>query len=60
MIELEDGISLCGRCVCGYQVGYILSIGRETYTIGWLDGATTTQLRPDIEIDDEQSMAEVA
>lgn len=54
MIHLEDGLSLCGRCVCGFEVGYIVSIGGRTYRIRWLDGNETTQLRPDVEIEDDQ------
>jgi hypothetical protein len=48
MIELEEGLVLCGRCVCGLEVGYIIRVDRETYTISWRDGETT-QLRPDFE-----------
>ena len=47
MIKLEDGMSLCGRCVWGTNVGYIMKIERDTYTVRWLDGEITTQLRPD-------------
>jgi hypothetical protein len=60
MIHLEDGLSLCGRCVCGLEVGYIIRVDRETYTISWRDGETT-QLRPDIdeaEADSAQIMAQ--
>ena len=49
MITLEDGLSLCGRCVLGLNVGYILKVDQRTYTIRWLDGQVTTQIRPDIE-----------
>ena len=49
MITLEDGLSLCGRCVLGYAVGYITRVGQRTYSIRWLDGQVTTLLRPDIE-----------
>ena len=45
---LEDGISMCGRCVWGFHVGYITDVTRETFTISWRDG-TTTHLRPDEE-----------
>ena len=58
MINLEDGLSLCGRCIMGTNVGYIIRVGRRTYSIRWLDGATTTQLRPDT--DDEEHSLEAA
>lgn len=58
MITLEDGLSLCGRCVCGMQVGYIIQVDRRTYTIRWRDG-DTTQLRPDAE-DEEINFHQVA
>jgi hypothetical protein len=45
---LEDGISMCGRCVWGFHVGYITDVTRDTFTISWRDG-TTTHLRPDDE-----------
>jgi hypothetical protein len=57
MINLEDGLSLCGRCTCGTHAGYIISIGRREYTIRWLDGAITSQLRPDVEDDEQQAEA---
>jgi hypothetical protein len=49
MIEIDeqDGLSLCSRVTCGFQVGYICWIGRHTYRIRWLDGEFTEQLRPD-------------
>ncbi len=52
MIKLEDGLSLCGRCVWGYEVGHIIDITSRTYTIRWRDGDTTL-LRPDIDSEDE-------
>ena len=52
MIELEDGLSLCGRCIWGTQVGYIVEVGSRTYRVRWLDGNYTTQERPDL--DDEE------
>jgi hypothetical protein len=57
MIELEDGLSLCGRCICGYNVGYIFKIEQRTYSIRWLDGEITTQLRPDLKDDFLQEVA---
>lgn len=52
MIKLEDGLSLCGRCVCGNEVGYIVEVTSTTYTIRWRDG-DTTQLRPDFDSEEE-------
>ena len=49
MITLEDGLSLCGRCILGEAVGYIISVGRRTYTIRWIDGEVSTQIRPDLD-----------
>ncbi len=49
MIEFDEGLVPCGRVTCGLQAGYIIDIGRETYRVRWLDGAETTQLRPDCE-----------
>jgi hypothetical protein len=57
MITLEDGLSLCGRCVCGYEVGFITWVGPKTYRIKWRDGETT-QARPDLE--EDQIMQEAA
>ena len=54
MIELEDGLTLCGRCIWVSRVGYIVKVERRTYTIQWRDGYTT-QLRPDLE--DEETAA---
>lgn len=47
-LTLEDGISISGRCVWGFAVGYITKVTRDTFTIGWRDGETT-HLRPDDE-----------
>ncbi|HMI55180.1 MAG TPA: hypothetical protein VK494_03235 [Gemmatimonadaceae bacterium] len=47
-LTLEDGICINGRCVWGFEVGYITRADRETFTIGWRDGETTL-LRPDDE-----------
>jgi len=58
MITLEDGLSLSGRCIWGSNVGYITRVGQRTYSIRWLDGQVTTQLRPDV--DDEPVFAEAA
>lgn len=55
MITLEDGLVSCGRCVCGFQVGFIFRIERRTYSIRWLDGAETTQIRPDLDEDEDQT-----
>jgi len=55
MIELEDGLSYCGRCVWGMNVGYIIDITRDTYRIRWLDGEVTTHLRPDEDEEDDQA-----
>lgn len=55
MIELEDGLSLCGRCILGHAVGYIISVGQRTYSIRWLDGEITTQLRPDCNEDEDRA-----
>jgi hypothetical protein len=52
-LVLEDGVSMCGRCVWGSRVGYITKVTRDTYTISWRDG-TTTHLRPDDEETDVQ------
>ena len=60
MIELEDGLSLCGRCVWGTAVGYIVSVDRETYRVRWIDGNYTTQARPDLDEDAEIDFAEAA
>jgi hypothetical protein len=57
MIKLEDGLTLSGRCILGMQVGYICKIEQRTYTIRWIDGEFTTQLRPDYE---EEVFAEAA
>ncbi|HEX5508454.1 MAG TPA: hypothetical protein VFX37_08110 [Pseudolabrys sp.] len=57
MIELEDGLELCGRCVCGSAVGWIISVGQRTYRIKWMDGHETTQLRPDLDDEDVQEEA---
>ena len=51
MIELQDGLARGGRCNCGMKIGWISSIGNRTYTICWIDGETTTQLRPDLDED---------
>jgi hypothetical protein len=53
MIELEEGLSLCGRCTCGNWVGWITRVDHRTYTIGWMGGEYTTQLRPDLEDEDD-------
>ena len=58
MIELEDGLSLSGRCIWGMKVGYIAKVGQRTYTIRWMDGQFTTQIRPDW--DEEEVFAEAA
>ena len=58
MIELEDGLTLSGRCIWGYRVGYILNVGRRTYRIRWIDGNETEQLRPDC--DEEEVFADAA
>lgn len=55
MIHLEEGLSLCGRCIWGLQVGYITKITSETYRVRWIDGNETEQLRPD-----EEEMTEEA
>lgn len=55
MIKLEDGLELSGRCICGYAVGWISEVTRTTYSIRWMDGHTTTQLRPDLDDEDETS-----
>ncbi len=58
MIELEDGLSLCGRCIWGNAVGYIVHVGQKTYRVRWIDGNYTTQARPDLgdeEIDQLQA-----
>jgi hypothetical protein len=47
-LVLEDGISMCGRCVWGFEVGWIVAVTRDTFTISWRDGRTT-HLRPDDE-----------
>ena len=49
MIELEDGLTNCGRCIWGTKVGYIISVTSRTYRVRWLDGEVTEQLRPDLE-----------
>lgn len=51
MLILEDGLTLCGRCVLGYETGHIIKVDQRTYTIKWRDGLTK-QLRPDL--DDEE------
>lgn len=53
MIQLEDGLSLCGRCVWGSSVGYIISVTPATYRVRWLDGSETEQLRPDLDEENE-------
>lgn len=53
MITLEDGLSLCGRCIWGMKVGYIVEVTSKTYRVRWIDGEFTTQLRPDL--DDEET-----
>jgi hypothetical protein len=59
MIQFDEGKpTLCGRVTCGTMAGYITHIDRETYRVRWLDGAETTQLRPDV--DDEIQYAEAA
>jgi hypothetical protein len=57
---LEDGLTSCGRCVWGYSVGFITKIERETFCIGWIDGTTTTHLRPDAEEDEADALGEAA
>lgn len=52
MIQLEDGLSLCGRCTWGMNAGYIIEVTRRTYRVRWLDGEITTQLRPDLDHDE--------
>lgn len=59
MIELEDGLTLCGRCIWGNAVGYIVEITSRTYRIRWIDGNYTTQARPDLD-DEEIEFAEAA
>ena len=58
MIHLENGISLCGRCITGPHVGYITAIFTATYRIRWIDGNETEQLRPDD--CDEEGLMEAA
>ena len=54
MIEFDEGRpTLCGRVTCGNQVGFITEVNRQTYRVRWLDGAETTQLRPDLDGEDE-------
>jgi len=53
MIKFDDGLSLCARVTCGYQAGYIIEIGAKTYRVRWLDGEISTQLRPDLDCEDE-------
>jgi hypothetical protein len=59
MILLDEGLVLSGRATCGMNAGYISKIERRTYTIRWLDGEFTTQLRPDLE-DDKFEQEEAA
>jgi hypothetical protein len=58
MIKLEDGLCLSGRCVWAMNVGWITHVGRRTYRVKWLGGEETTQLRPDL--DDEEQFAQGA
>ena len=53
----EDGLSLNARVVCAMAVGFVTHIGQRTYTIRWLDGEMTTQLRPDISEPEEFAQA---
>ena len=53
MIKLDDGLSLCGRCIWGTKVGYITKVQRRTYSLRGLDGEITTQLRPDWDEENE-------
>jgi hypothetical protein len=53
MIQFDEGTpTLCGRVTWGTKAGYITEINRQTYRVRWLDGAETSQLRPDL--DDEE------
>jgi hypothetical protein len=52
----EERPTLCGRVTWGNEVGFIIDITRDKYRVRWLDGATTTHLRP-TEPDDEQEAA---
>lgn len=47
-LHLDEGICINGRCVWGFEVGFITRVDRDTFTIGWRDGETTL-LRPDDE-----------
>lgn len=60
MIKLEDGLTRGGRCICGNQVGFILDVGKETYRIRWIDGNITTQIRPDLDEDEDFFIEEEA
>lgn len=57
MIELDEGLVRSGRVTCGFKVGFITEVGRRTYSIRWLDGETTTQLRPDLDEEVEDTCA---
>ena len=48
MIQFDGPFSLNCRVVCSMAVGFITHIDARTYTVKWLDGAESTQLRPDL------------
>lgn len=60
MIELHEGLSLCGRVSCGEKLGWIIEVTRRTYRVRWIDGEFTTQLRPDLDDEDEIEFAQAA
>lgn len=50
MIQIDEGkLTLCGRVTWGLKVGFITEINLRTYRVRWLDGAETSQLRPDLD-----------
>lgn len=42
---LEEGLTMSGRCVQGFNVGWICNVTRETFRIRWLRAGTTEHKR---------------
>jgi hypothetical protein len=49
MIELLGKLEVCDPVSCGSAMGFITWVDAREYGILWLDGNTTTQLRPDLD-----------
>jgi hypothetical protein len=58
---LDEGLVRNGRCAWGpFKIGFICEIGRRTFRIKWMDGNYTTHLRPDLDEDDLDEIAQRA